>query len=339
MSELVELSSPYLLFLGDARDDLAAKTAAGVHHWRPRQCLGQLRLPGCAADLKLTDMTPAEAARQGARTMLIGTANSGGVIADNWLPGIVEALEAGLDVASGLHERLDQIPTLMAVSARTGRRLIDVRHPKGKLKTGTGRKRSGKRLLTVGTDCSVGKMYTSLALEAALREKGCKADFRATGQTGIMIVGRGISVDAVVADFIAGAAEALSPDNDADHWDVVEGQGSLHHPAFAGVSLGLLHGSQPDALVICHEPTRRHMRGLSDVPLPSLEATIEANLSAARLTNPNVRVLGFAVNTSKLEVAAARSMLDDLEKRFRMPASDPVRFGVAALAARLLAEF
>ena len=129
--------------------------------------------------------------------------------------------------------------------------------------TGKGTKRPGLRLLTVGTDCSVGKKYTALALEREMHARGLKADFRATGQTGILISGRGVAIDAVVADFISGAAEWLTPANEPDHWDVVEGQGSLFHPSFAGVTLGLLHGAQPDAFVVCHEPTRKTMRGVA----------------------------------------------------------------------------
>ena len=145
---------------------------------------------------------------------------------------------------------------IAAAAAKHGRKLFDVRHSAERFATGKGAKRPGKRLLTVGTDCSVGKKYTALALERAMRARGLNADFRATGQTGVFISGRGVSVDAVVADFIAGAAEWLTPANDPGHWDVVEGQGSLFHPSFAGVTLGLLHGAQPDAFVVCHEPTR-----------------------------------------------------------------------------------
>ncbi|MEX1147268.1 MAG: DUF1611 domain-containing protein, partial [Sphingomonadales bacterium] len=238
----MDIKAPYLLFLGDAPDELAAKTAIGVLHWRPEKCMGQFRLPGCAADLGLTDMTIAEAAAAGVRTLVIGVANAGGRIPDHWTRSIVEALDAGLDVASGLHRRLDAIPAIADAAARNGRALMDVRHPSGDLAVGTGKRRTGKRLLAVGTDCSVGKMFASLAIEAEMKARGIAVDFRATGQTGILIAGSGISVDAVVADFISGASESLSPDNDPDHWDIVEGQGSLFHPSFAGVSLGLLHG-------------------------------------------------------------------------------------------------
>lgn len=327
----MKIATPYLLFLGDAPDDLAAKTAHGILHWRPDNCLGQHRLAGCEPDLGLPDMTIPEAVAAGVRTMVIGVANAGGVIPDHWADSIIEAMEAGLDVASGLHSRLADIPAIAEAAGRTGQSLFDVRHPNEKLKTGTGKKRPGKRLLTVGTDCSVGKMFASLAIEAEMKSRGIKADFRATGQTGILIVGSGISVDAVVADFISGAAEALCPDAEPDHWDIMEGQGSLFHASFAGVSLGLLHGSQPDALVLCHEPTRTHMRGLPHAPIPDLKACMDANLAAARLTNPDVRCIGAAVNTSKLGQDEARACLARVSEEIGLAATDPVRFGAGPL--------
>ena len=141
---------------------------------------------------------------------------------------------------------------------------------------------TGLRLLTVGTDCSVGKKYTALALEKEMRARGLAADFRATGQTGVFISGRGVAIDAVVADFISGAAEWISPAAEPDHWDVVEGQGSLFHPSFSGVTLGLLHGAQPDAFVVCHEPTRTHMRGVKHT-LPSIRDVIDLTVACGRL--------------------------------------------------------
>lgn len=332
------IEKPYLLFLGDAPDQLAAKTAAGVAHWRPADCLGQLRLPGCQADLGLAELTIEQAAERGARTLIVGVANRGGQFSEQWITTLEAALGAGMDIASGLHRRLAAVSQLAASAARHGRRLIDVRHPTVELQVANGRKRSGKRLLTVGTDCSIGKMYTALAIERELHRRGHRATFRATGQTGIFIAGSGISVDAVVADFISGAVEQLSPANQPDHWDIIEGQGSLFHVSFAGVSLGLLHGAQPDALVLCHEPTRTHMRGLPDYPLPSLEQCIAANEAAARLTNPTARTIGVAVNTAALESAAARALLQQAANRLALPCVDPVRDGVGALVDALAGQ-
>ncbi len=322
------MERPYLLFLGDARDDLAAKSARGILDWRPETCLGQLRLEGCRATLGLADMTVGEAAAAGAKTMIVGVANTGGVISDTWLDAIVGALDAGMDVASGMHMRLADIAPVAEAAERRGRRLYDVRHPQQGFPIGTGTKRPGKRLLTVGTDCSCGKMYAVLALERAMRGRGMKADFRATGQSGIFIAGDGVAVDAVVADFMSGAIEWLTPANDADHWDLIEGQGSLFHPAYAGVSLGLLHGAQPDALVVCHEPTRTHMRGLPDRPLPGLEECIDANIAAAKLTNPAVRCAGVAIDTSRLTPAERERLLAATEDRLGLPCVDPVATGV-----------
>lgn len=327
----MHIQQPYLLFLGDAHDDLAAKTAMGVLYWRPDWCVGQLRLPGCVPDLGIKNMTIADAKAAGVKTLIIGVANSGGFIPDNWVATIVEALDSGLDVSSGLHARLTDIPAVAEAAKRNGRNLIDVRHPKSALPTGKGKKRSGKRLLPVGTDCSVGKMYTALALEKEMLARGMKADFRATGQTGIFIAGDGISVDAVVADFISGATETLCPANDADHWDLVEGQGSLFHPSFAGVTLGLIHGAAPHALVLCHEPTRKHMRGVPEYPIPDVKTCIEANLQAARLTNPDVVCVGVSINTSKLSPAAAAAYLKNLEAELGLPCVDPVTTGVGRL--------
>lgn len=331
----MRIEQPYLLFLGDAPDQLAAKTAQGVKDWRPETCVGQLRFTDCNADLGLPDMSLSEGLEKGAKTLVVGVANRGGVISEAWTEVLVKALDLGFDLASGLHNKLADVPALAAAAERNGRQLFDVRHPTETFSIGDGKKRPGKRLLTVGTDCSCGKMYTSLALEREMRARGIKADFRATGQTGILIAGAGVSIDAVVADFISGASESLSPANDADHWDLVEGQGSLFHASFAGVSLGLLHGSQPDVIVMCHEPTREHMRGLPDYALPDIRTCIETNLAAARLTNPEVVCAGLSVNTSRLDPEAAKACLAELEDKIGLPAVDPMRDGVGRLVDKI----
>jgi uncharacterized NAD-dependent epimerase/dehydratase family protein len=334
----MELARPYLLFLGDVPDALAAKTALGIVDWRPEWCLGQLRLPGCRADARLTDMTVAEAVAAGVKTMVVGVVNAGGVLPEHWIATIVAALDAGLDVATGLHVRLATIPAIAEAAARSGGRLHDVRHTSERFATGKGTKRPGLRLLTVGTDCSVGKKYTALALEKEMRARGLAADFRATGQTGVFISGRGAAIDAVVADFISGAVEWLAPAAAPDHWDVIEGQGSLFHPSFAGVSLGLLHGAQPDAFVVCHEPTRTRMRGVEHA-LPSIAQVIDLTVTCGRLTNPAIRPVGIAINTEHLDAAEARRVCDAAAAAHGLPATDPVRFGTAAIVDRLLADF
>ncbi|MCH7932101.1 MAG: DUF1611 domain-containing protein [Proteobacteria bacterium] len=325
------MDTPYLLFLGDAGDDLAAKSARGVVDWRPEWCLGQLRLEGCKTSLGLAEMSVEEAASAGARTMIVGVANAGGFIPDSWTATIVGALAAGMDVASGMHTRLATIAEIRDAAARYGKSLFDVRHPGQSFSVGNGDPRPGLRLLTVGTDCSCGKMYTALAIEREMRERGMKVDFRATGQSGIFIAGDGVAVDAVVADFISGAVEWLAPANDSDHWDLIEGQGSLFHPSFAGVSLGLLHGAQPDALVLCHEPTRTHMRGLPGRALPGLAECIDANLAAARLTNPAARCVGLAIDTSRLDQAARERLLAETGSELGIACVDPFAIGVGPI--------
>jgi uncharacterized NAD-dependent epimerase/dehydratase family protein len=332
----VAIRTPYLLFIGDAPDQLAAKTADGIAYWRPEICKGQLRLPGCKADLRLPDMTIEEAAAAGVKTVIVGTTNRGGVLGEGWEPLLVRALELGMDLASGLHHRLADIPALRDAAARHGRDIADVRHPTREFSVGNGIKRPGKRLLTVGTDCSIGKMFTALALEKEMRARGLKADFRATGQTGIFIAGDGVSIDAVVSDFVSGSVEWLCPANDPDHWDLIEGQGSLFHASYAGVTLGLIHGAQPDALVMCHEPTRTHMRGLPQYKLPDLKLCIERNVEAAQLTNPAARCVGLSVNTSGLDAGAARDYLRRTEDQLGLAVVDAVRTGVGAIVDRLL---
>ena len=326
------LHAPYLLFLGDAPDMLAAKVALGIKQWRPEHCVGQFRMPGCKADCGLPDMSIEEAVRAGAQTMVVGVANRGGVISEPWVEALTAGLEAGMDLAAGLHNRLRDVPRLAETAARLGHALHDVRTPDRVYPIASGEKRSGKRLLTVGTDCSCGKMYTTLALEAEMKARGMDADFRATGQTGILITGEGVPLDAVVADFISGAVEQLTPDADPGHWDLVEGQGSLFHPSFAGVTMGLIHGAQPDALILCHEPTRSHMRGLPHYRVPPLEAVMEACLAAAALTNPEAKFTGVSVNTEALGADEALAFLRETERRLGLPAVDPVRTGVGPLA-------
>lgn len=334
----MQITAPYLLFIGDATDELSIKMARGAADWRPELCVGEMQVAGCKVSTGLPQMTIAEAVEQGAKTFVLGFANSGGVLEARWHPFILEAISCGMNVVSGLHDKLAAVPELVEAAKSYGVQLWDIRHPTAEFKTGTGVPRQGKRLLTVGTDCSVGKMYTSLSLERAMKEQDMDVDFRATGQCGILIAGQGVAIDCVIADFIAGAAEQLSPDNNNDHWDIVEGQGSLSHPAFAGVSMGLLHGSQPDALVICHALNREHMRGLPHTNFPSLKETIALNLQAARLTNPNVKIAGITVNTSSVSVEEGKAYCEKISQEFSLPCVDPVRDGCNDIVAFLKQE-
>jgi len=321
------LPHPYLLFLGDTTEPAYAKTAFGLRDWVPERCVGEWACAGATVSTGLPWMTPADAYAAGARGLVIGVANTGGVIAESWVPLLVEALAAGLDIVSGLHAKLRDVPELQTAAQRTGRTLFDVRTPPPAIPIASGRKRSGKRLLTVGTDCALGKKYTALAIARAFAKRGLAVDFRATGQTGILIAGGGIPMDAVVADFEAGAAEMLSPDAATDHWDVIEGQGSLFHPSYAAVSLGLLHGSQPDVFVVCHEPGREYLVGHPQYALPSIAETIDMTLRLGRRTNPAIRCGGISLNTAGLDADAARELLARESLRLGLPAADPIRQG------------
>ena len=332
---MLELKTPYLLFIGHATDPLSIKMAKSAADWSPEKCLGEVRSTGCTVTTGLPAMTIAEGIAAGARSLVLGFANSGGHLDEQWLPRIHEAIAAGLDIVSGLHDRLGSYPELVTAAQAHHVQLLDIRHPTKRLKTGKGYRREGKRLLTVGTDCSVGKMYTSLSITREMQQRDMPVTFRATGQSGILVAGEGIAVDCVVADFIAGAVEELAPANAAEHWDIVEGQGSLFHPAFAGVSLGLLHGAQADALVVCHALGRNSMRAIDDRPLPSLAETIALNQQMARVTNPNAHVVGIAVNTSAVSDEEAEAYCRKVEGEFGLPCVDPIRHGVTRLVDKL----
>ncbi|MFK7835239.1 MAG: N-acetyltransferase DgcN [Sulfitobacter sp.] len=331
------IETPYLLFLGDAPDQLAAKVAQGIKDWRPDNAVGQFRLEGCGADVGLKDLTLEEAKAAGAKTLVIGVANRGGVISQAWKDVLIEALGMGFDLASGLHNLLGDEGDLVAASQVNGQTLHDVRVPNVQYPIADGKKRSGKRVLAVGTDCSLGKMYTALALDEAMQRKGMKSTFRATGQTGILITGSGVPLDAVVADFMAGAVEYLTPDNDDDHWDIIEGQGSLFHVSYSGVTLALIHGGQPDALIICHEPTRTHMRGLPDYELPTIGQVADLALTLAKVANAGCKVAGISINTQHLSEEDALAYMAEVEAEFGLPTVDPFRQSADRLADALAA--
>lgn len=335
----VEIKPPYLLFLGDEREASQAKTAMGIAHWRHDACIGQLRLPGSEVDLGYADMTPAEAAAAGAQTMIWGVAGVGGPIPDHWVSSLFDAVDAGLDICAGTHASLSAVPGLANAANIAGTRLIDVRKPPPDLPVGSGRKRRGKRLLMVGTDCVVGKKFSALAIAREMQARGMKADFRATGQTGIMISGAGIPIDAVVSDFVSGAAELLSPDSDDDHWDVIEGQGSLFHPGYAAVTLGLMHGSQPDAFVVCHEAGRETIDAFPEFAVPTIPEVIELTVATGRLTNPNIRCVGISVNTSSLEDKVRAAYIEELTRQNDLPCVDPVATGVGPIVDNITMSF
>jgi uncharacterized NAD-dependent epimerase/dehydratase family protein len=327
----VKLTPPYLILIGEEDDPTYAKTGFGIVQWRPQQVAGQIRFPGCAVDLGVPDLTIEEAAKCGVRSLVIGVAPVGGVIPDSWWVVIRDAARAGLDIVCGLHQKLSDDPALVEAANESGTHLIDVRVPPANLPVGTGIRRTGKRILTVGTDCAVGKKYTALALHQSMREAGINATFRATGQTGIMIAGEGIPIDSVVADFVSGAAELISPDNDDDHWDIIEGQGSLFHPGYSAVSLGLLHGSQPDGLVLCHDAARATIAGWDHFPVPAIRDCIEQHIMLGRRSNPDIRCLGISINTSALSGEERTGYLQSLRDETGLPCVDPLIEGCAAI--------
>lgn len=339
MENIIQFAAPFVVFFGDAQDPTFAKTGLGLAQWRPADCMGQVALPGCGVDAGIPKYSLAEAKAAGARSLVIGSAAVGGRVPDSWVPALCEAAALGLDVVAGLHVRLAGLPGLADAAAQGGARLIDVRVPPLGLPVGTGRKRTGLRLLTVGTDCACGKKYTALALDAEMQRRGLKSDFRATGQTGIMIAGRGLPLDAVVADFLTGAAEMLSPDNSADHWDMVEGQGALFHPGYLQVTVGLLVGTQPDAIVACHEVGRHEVDGWEGFPLPSLQQLIDRAVLLGSLTNPAVRCVGISLNTSKVPAAERAAVLAAYAAATGLPCVDPLVEGVGPIVDRLLQEF
>ena len=266
-------------------------------------------MPSATVTTGLPQLRREEARDAGARSLVIGVANSGGFIADTWLPALVEALEAGLHIVSGMHARLADFrccakpPTAQAAADRC-RASRQRNSDRNRAQTQRQAPADRRHRLRAGQE-----IYGARHRSRASTSAGIDADFRATGQTGIMIAGRGIPMDAVVADFAAGAAEMLSPAAPDDHWDVIEGQGSLLHPAFAGVSLSLLHGSQPDVIVVCHDPTRERLLGDEDFAVPSVEEIIDLTIRLGSRTNPAIRVGGVSFNTASLGEDEARQLM------------------------------
>ena len=331
----IDIRGPYLIFVGSETNLTYAKTGAGLVQWRPELCKGQLNMPGGTIDLGLPQLSISQSAKLGVRSLIIGTACVGGGIPEAWLDVLEEALLAGLDVVASVHTRLADIPRLVSAAKKSGSRLVDVRVPPANLPVGTGKKRAGKRLLMVGTDCAVGKKYTALQLEKDMKSCGMNADFRASGQTGIMIAGTGLPIDAVVSDFLTGAAELLSPDNADDHWDVIEGQGGIFHPGYCAVSLGLLVGSQPDAFVVCHEAGRNTFSGWEGYGLPSVKEVIERTTELGRQVNPDIRCVGVSINTSGMSDRARNAFLGCLSRKLELPCVDPLVHGTKDIIEKL----
>jgi uncharacterized NAD-dependent epimerase/dehydratase family protein len=331
-----------------------AKTAACIIRYRPESVAAVLDSTQAGRDVSeilsfgrgipiLSDLAEALALDPSPDALLLGIAPQGGGLPEEWRPTIGDAIRNGLDVWSGLHAFLGDDPELARLAAEHDITLHDVRRPPTDLPVATGlaRETGSLRILTVGTDCNVGKMTVAMEIVRELRERGLKAEFAATGQTGIMIEGRGIAVDAVVADFVAGAAERLILDADpAADVIIVEGQGSLGHPGYSGVTLGLMHGALPQALVLCTKPDRRTIYGGHHdwVKIPPLDEVVRFHEDAMAWVYPEkrARVVAIACNTLGKTEAEARRQIGSAEELTGLPATDPIRFGSDKLADALL---
>lgn len=327
-----------------------AKSAVGVLRYRPEEVVAVIdstragrtaqACAGVGGDVPVVANLEAAAAFD-ADTLLLGIAPQGGALPSSWRNVIAEALMRGMDVIAGLHTFLSDDAELATLATAKGCRIIDVRRPPAGRPIATRRAASVDALvvLTVGTDCNVGKMTTALELRTALEEQGVRATFVATGQTGIFLADRGVAVDAVASDFVAGVVEEMVVDAARDAEVVlVEGQGSIHHPAYSGVSLGLMHGACPDALVLCHQAGRTHLKIADAGPAPRIRSLIEVirdHERAAGWMNP-ARVLGLALNTSALDELEAKRALEHEAHRTGLPVVDPVRYGAAPLATALI---
>jgi uncharacterized NAD-dependent epimerase/dehydratase family protein len=346
------VSAPKYLVLADHDFGImTSKTANAVIRYQPSRVVAVLdrQLVGKTAQevLEFGGAIPvvgsvAAGLALGANAVLIGIAPMGGQLPEEWRAWLMEALEAGCDIVSGLHTFLADDPELAGAARRHRCTITDARRPPDHLEVATGRARDVDALvvLTVGTDCNVGKMTAQLQLVSELNGRGARTRFVPTGQTGIMIEGWGIAVDAVVADFIAGATEELVLRGAVDADIVlVEGQGSINHPGYSGVTLGLLHGSCPDALILCHQPSRRTLgdyRAESWVKVPPLSQYIAWYEQIGSAVHPT-RVVGIALNTFDLDDDAARAACAAAAAETGLPATDPVRFNAAPLVEAILA--
>jgi uncharacterized NAD-dependent epimerase/dehydratase family protein len=332
-----------ILAEGFSADAHYGKTMRGVLRYRRDDVVAILdstRGPGETEDGVPIVATVEEALPFGPDTALVGVATQGGRFPPAWLDLLRGCIANGLDVENGLHVFLADDPELSELAARHGVELRDLRRPPADLSTATGANLEvpGTIVLTVGSDCAIGKMTVALELDLEARRRGVESIFVPTGQTGIAIAGWGISVDAVVADFIAGAAERLVVEGAARGGRLlwVEGQGSLLHPVYSGVTLGLYHGSAPHLLLLCHEAGRTQIEGVGGGPhpIPPLRELVELHEQLALRARP-ARVAAVALNTRALSEAEAREAVAAAEAETGLPADDPVRFG----AGKLLAAF
>ncbi len=334
-----------LLAEGSSADPLYGKTMRGVLRYRREDVvaiLDSMRV-GESEDGVPVVASVAEAAELGPTTALVGVVTQGGYFPPAWMELLRDCVEHGLDVENGLHVFLADDPALRTLAEERGVELRDLRRPPADLSTATGENLAADAtiVLTVGSDCAIGKMTVSCELDLEARRRGLRSVFVPTGQTGMAIAGWGIAVDAVVADFVAGAAERLVLEGRERGGELlwVEGQGSLVHPVYSGVTLGLYHGSVPHLLVLCHEAGRTHIEGAGGGPhpIPPLRELVELHERIALPVRP-ARVAAVALNTRALGEEEARAVIAAAEEETGLPADDPVRFGAAKLVDAVLAR-
>jgi uncharacterized NAD-dependent epimerase/dehydratase family protein len=326
---------------GHSGDPHHGKTARGVMRYRPDEIVALLdsgRAGETEGGFPIVGSVD-EALALGPTTALVGVATSGGRFPPAWRELLKQCIAAGLDVENGLHEFISDDPELSALAGQQGVDLRDLRKPPGGLNVPTGENLTHPAVvvLTVGSDCAIGKMSVALELDAAARARGVASEFVPTGQTGMAIAGWGMSIDAVVADFLAGASEQLVLEGVARGGEVlwVEGQGSLLHPKYSGVTLGLIHGSAPHAYVLCHTAGQAAVDDDPRFPMPSLTELVDLHVRTALLARP-ANVVAIALNTRALDEAAARAAVEAAEAETGLPADDVVRFGADRLAGAVL---
>jgi uncharacterized NAD-dependent epimerase/dehydratase family protein len=327
---------------GHSADDHHGKTMYGVIRYGSDPVVAVLDSKRAGLDVEGIPVVAsvAEALVHEPTTALIGVAPSGGRLPVEWRSILRAAVEAGLDVEAGMHEFLSDDPELSRLASEKGAELRDLRRPPADLSVPTGANMShgASVVLTVGSDCAIGKKTVALELDREARERGIASVFVPTGQTGIMLAGWGIAVDAVVADFLAGAAERLVVEG-ARRGDLlwVEGQGSLVHPHYSGVTLGLYHGSAPHALILCHKAGETHVEGMPEHPIPPLPELVALYERVALPARP-ARVVAVALNTARVGEEAAHAAVAQAEADTGLPADDPVRFGPDRLLDAVLAR-
>jgi len=319
----MNIQHPFIIYVGSETIFRKVKTACGIVDWAPERCLAQHRDSEEAYDLGLPDMSLAQAKEAGAKTLLLGfSPREVSNFNSRVLSVCKEAIDLGLNIASGSHAKLE--PVLLAeFGDLNGIEVYDFRHKPIDWIKGTGEERSGYRILTFGTDCASGKKFTALSVWKELLNQSYSSRFVATGQTGYLISGAGITNDTIPADFIVGALEQETPSAPHNHIDVVEGQGSILHPSFGGSTYAIIQGSQPDMMIACHDPSRTI---INDTTTPiDLDETIRFNLQVARFSNPNVRLGAISLFSREVSFEVYAALRDKLKAQYSVPVFDPTR--------------